>query len=75
MAISESSEAKFAPLNVTLNVFALLLPATLGCRLGRELDKVFSPLNGKPREFSSIPITVSMSRLTPIIRNVPLAPL
>ena len=72
VAIVDASDPKFGPLNARSNVLPLRLAATRGCRLGRELDNVFSPLNGKPREFSSIPTTVSMSRFTPTINRVPL---
>ena len=51
VAIADASDPKLGPLNARSNVLPLRLAATRGCRLGREADNVFSPLNGKPREF------------------------
>ena len=72
VAINDPIEPKFGPLNTTLKFLAVRLAAMRGCRVGRALESVFSPLNGNPRAFSSSPNTVSLSRFAPTITKVPL---
>jgi hypothetical protein len=72
VAIRLESALKLGALTTTFQVLEVLLPETRGCRPGRTADSVFSPLNGKPRKFSSSPIVVSSARSTPISRKVPL---
>ena len=76
VAIADASDPKLGPLNAKSNVLPLRLAATRGCLLFCALASVFSPLKGNPRRFSSIPITVSVPRLSsPTMSNVPLEPL
>jgi hypothetical protein len=72
VAISEASEPKLGPLKTTLKFLVVLLAEMRGYRTGREAERVFSPLNGNPRAFSSRPSTVSLSRFTPVMTKVPL---